>query len=234
MLSFAFLTLQETAYILRHATPNSLVLIDELGRATSTADGLGVAWAVAETLAASGARTLLATHFAELAGLADMYPQCRVWHFSVDTSSGRLDYQWELKSGRCPDKHYGLALAASVAFPEEALERARNVVQGNPFKKSSIIIFYNSVFADICYIYVFWDNLAVCIIFYYYFFAVLDGQEAEAANAEIDAEQQEERAIWEIVGKLATLAQIGPGPEEEEAILDQVSQLQQEAAELLG
>jgi len=121
--------LQETAYILRHATPQSLVLIDELGRATSTTDGLGVAWAVAEALAATGARTLLATHFAELAELANIYPQCRAWHFSVNTSNSTLDYTFELKPGRCKDKHYGLALAASVAFPQEALERAKTVVE---------------------------------------------------------------------------------------------------------
>jgi DNA mismatch repair protein MSH4 len=120
----------ETAYILRHATPQCLVLIDELGRATSTTDGLGVAWAVAESLAATGARTLLATHFAELAELANIYPQCRAWHFSVNTANNTLDYTFELKPGRCKDKHYGLALAAAVAFPEEALERAKTVVEG--------------------------------------------------------------------------------------------------------
>ena len=126
---------QETAYILRHATPQSLVLIDELGRATSTADGLGVAWAVAETLALSGARTLLATHFSELTELAVLYPQCRAWHFSVDTSRSRLEYSWKLKPGKCrqENRHYGLALAAAVAFPVEALERAKKVVQGTTF-----------------------------------------------------------------------------------------------------
>ena len=87
---------------------------------------------MAETLALSGAHTLLATHFSELTELAVLYPQCRAWHFSVDTSRSRLEYSWKLKPGKCQqeNKHYGLALAAVVAFPEEALERAKTVVQG--------------------------------------------------------------------------------------------------------
>ncbi|KAL4525061.1 hypothetical protein Ndes2526A_g07151 [Nannochloris sp. 'desiccata'] len=189
--------MQETAYILRHATPQSLVLIDELGRATSTTDGLAVAWAVAEALAATGARTLLATHFAELAELANIYPQCRAWHFSVNTSNNTLDYTFELKPGRCKDKHYGLALAAAVAFPQEALERAKSVVE------------------------------------------VLAAEAAETAVAhELNAVQQEESAVWEIVGKLACLAQAFGGGEEdgeEEAtaeMLEQLKKLQQEAVEM--
>ena len=62
------------AHILEAATPRSLVLVDELGRATSTADGVGLAWAVGEALAARGAPTLFATHFPQLAELAALYP----------------------------------------------------------------------------------------------------------------------------------------------------------------
>ena len=89
-----------------------------------------MAWAVTEALAASGARALLATHFAELAELSNIYPQCRAWHFSINTENNTLDYTFELKPGRCKDKHYGLGLAAAVAFPQAALERAKTVVEG--------------------------------------------------------------------------------------------------------
>lgn len=59
------------------------MLVDELGRATSTIDGLGVAWAVSEQLIACGAGVLFATHFHELTHLAVLYPNCRAWHFDV-------------------------------------------------------------------------------------------------------------------------------------------------------
>jgi DNA mismatch repair protein MSH4 len=68
------------------ATSRSVIIIDELGRATSTADGIAIAWAVAEALIALGARTLLATHFLELAELEKIYPQARAWHFEVTAS----------------------------------------------------------------------------------------------------------------------------------------------------
>ena len=121
---------QETTYLLRHATPRSLVLIDELGRSTSTGDGLGIAWAVAEALAARGARTLFATHFAQLAELAATCPNCRAWHFEVGAQRGGLRYSWRLAAGASEAGHYGLALAAAVGFPEEVLQRAAAVVEG--------------------------------------------------------------------------------------------------------
>lgn len=66
-----------------HTHPRSLVIIDELGRATCTTDGLAIAWATAEALAARGAPTLFATHFPELARLGAMYPHVRHWDFEV-------------------------------------------------------------------------------------------------------------------------------------------------------
>ena len=69
--------MQEMAHILDHATPSSLVIIDELGRATSTADGVGIAWAVSEYLISLGAYTLFTTHFGGMEGLTVLYPNCR-------------------------------------------------------------------------------------------------------------------------------------------------------------
>jgi hypothetical protein len=122
--------LQEIAYILNHATPRSLVLVDELGRATSTADGVAIAWAVSEHLIGLGAATLFATHFPQLAELTALYPNCRAWHLHVDTSRSRLDFRWRLRPGCNDAGHYGLLLAKSVGFPEDVLSQAGRVVAG--------------------------------------------------------------------------------------------------------
>jgi DNA mismatch repair protein MSH4 len=125
--------LQEVAFILTQATPRSLVLIDELGRATSTADGVGVAWAVSEQLISLGAHTLFATHFGQLTELAALYPSAKAWHLAVDASRNRLDFSWRLRPGASEDAgHYGLLLARAVGFPEEVLQAAEEVVQGEP------------------------------------------------------------------------------------------------------
>ena len=122
---------QEVAHILAHATPRSLVLVDELGRATSTADGVALAWAVGEQLVSRGAPTLFATHFHPLTDLAVVYPAATAWHFGVDASRHRLDFSWRLRAGGSEEAgHYGLLLARAVGFPPEVLQVAEEVVAG--------------------------------------------------------------------------------------------------------
>lgn len=105
---------QEASHIISHATPRSLVLIDELGRATSTHDGNGLAWAVSEQLISIGTYTLAATHFGRLVELTNLYPNCKAWHFEVDTTKQRLTFSWRLQPGVMPRSHYGLLLAPMV------------------------------------------------------------------------------------------------------------------------
>lgn len=71
------------AHVLDTASTRSLVLVDELGRATSTADGTAIAWSVCEALLAARAPTLFATHFLQLADLARLYPAARLWQLEV-------------------------------------------------------------------------------------------------------------------------------------------------------
>ena len=106
--------MQEAAHLTKHSTPQSLVLIDELGRATSTQDGIALAWAISEHLISTGAYTLAATHFALLTELEAVYPNCSAWHFEVDTSDRRMRFCWKLRRGSMSTRHYGLLLAPMV------------------------------------------------------------------------------------------------------------------------
>ncbi|KAG2485478.1 hypothetical protein HYH03_015753 [Edaphochlamys debaryana] len=121
--------MQDAAHVLVSASPSSLVLLDELGRATSTQDGVGLAWAVCEALLARGAPTLLATHLPQLGQLAALYPGARLWRLQVDASAGALGFTWRLQaaSALAPPPHYGLALARAAGLPEPLVRLAARV-----------------------------------------------------------------------------------------------------------
>lgn len=124
--------LQAMAHVTDNATADSLVLIDELGRATSTTDGVAIAWAIAEHFIGLGAATVLATHFTQLRELAALYPTCQLLNMEVDVTEDRLDFKWSISDGRHTDqqqpyKHYGLVLARTVGVPQRVLQRAAAV-----------------------------------------------------------------------------------------------------------
>ncbi len=128
----------ETARLLHGATDRSLVLLDEIGRGTSTWDGLAIAQAVAESLAAGGAsaarpergpRTLFATHFHELTALAGHVP--RVANAAVrvaETASGEIEFLYRVTEGAA-DRSYGVQVAAQAGLPSEVVERARTLLE---------------------------------------------------------------------------------------------------------
>ncbi|MDF1646019.1 MAG: DNA mismatch repair protein MutS [Legionellaceae bacterium] len=115
----------ETAYILRHATPNSLVLIDEIGRGTSTCDGIALAKAcclyLAETLKAY---TLFSTHYFELTTLAETTQHIKNIHVDATLVEGRIVFLYQIKEGPT-NKSYGLDVAALAGIPSTVLEHAR-------------------------------------------------------------------------------------------------------------
>ncbi|MCL4220472.1 MAG: DNA mismatch repair protein MutS [Phycisphaerales bacterium] len=123
----------ETANILNNATARSLVILDEIGRGTSTLDGLSLAWAIAENLAHLGARTLFATHYHEITDLEDRLPgRVRNLHVAVrewETADGRHEivFLHEIRPGRT-DQSYGVHVARLAGVPETVTRRAREIL----------------------------------------------------------------------------------------------------------
>ncbi len=119
----------ETANILHNATPNSLVLMDEIGRGTSTYDGLALAWACAVHLADQvHAFTLFATHYFELTGLPDRHPGMANVHLDAVEHGDTIVFLHAVKGGPA-DRSYGLHVAALAGVPAGVIERARERLQ---------------------------------------------------------------------------------------------------------
>jgi DNA mismatch repair protein MutS len=120
--------MSETAYILRHATSRSLVVLDEVGRGTSTYDGMALAWAVGEDLHDRvGARTLFATHFHELTALADELDGARNAQMAAKEQGQQVVFLYRLVEGGA-DRSYGVQVARLAGVPEHVVERAREVM----------------------------------------------------------------------------------------------------------
>jgi DNA mismatch repair protein MutS len=115
----------ETATILHNATEQSLVLMDEIGRGTSTFDGLSLAWAAAHFMGeTANAFTLFATHYFELTALAQELPACSNVHLDATEHRGELVFLHSVKPGPA-NQSYGLQVAALAGVPKEVIRRAR-------------------------------------------------------------------------------------------------------------
>jgi DNA mismatch repair protein MutS len=121
--------MSEVAAILHHATPSSLVLLDEVGRGTATFDGLSIAWAVVEHLHKhTRARTLFATHYHELTELADLLTGVQNVHVSVKETPNEIIFLRRVEPGSA-DKSYGIEVARLAGLPRSVIERAREVLK---------------------------------------------------------------------------------------------------------
>jgi DNA mismatch repair protein MutS len=124
--------MQETANILHTATSRSLVVLDEIGRGTSTFDGLSIAWAVAEYLATSPRarpKTLFATHYHELTDLADALPGVVNAHVSAREWKDQIIFLRKIVSGRS-DRSYGIQVARLAGLPASVVTRAQEILVG--------------------------------------------------------------------------------------------------------
>jgi DNA mismatch repair protein MutS len=120
----------EMAQILRHATPRSLILLDEIGRGTSTFDGMSIAWAIAEHVHSErlGARTLFATHYHELTQLSGTNEGIRNYHVSVREWNDEIIFLRRMVEGGA-DKSYGIQVARLAGLPAEIIDRAKAVLK---------------------------------------------------------------------------------------------------------
>jgi DNA mismatch repair protein MutS len=119
----------ETANILHNATPHSLVLMDEIGRGTSTFDGLSLAWAVARELAIKvRAFTLFATHYFELTALAQELGTCANVHLDATEHGEQLIFLHAVREGPA-NRSFGLAVAQLAGVPRPVIVRAREYLQ---------------------------------------------------------------------------------------------------------
>ena len=123
--------MQETANILNNATTKSLIVLDEIGRGTSTFDGISIAWSVAEYLhgkASAKAKTLFATHYHELTDLADMLNGVKNYTVRVKEEGGRVVFLRRIAPG-VAEKSFGIHVGAMAGLPKEVVDRADQILR---------------------------------------------------------------------------------------------------------
>ena len=123
--------MQETANILNNATPKSLIVLDEIGRGTSTFDGISIAWSVAEYLHGkpqAKAKTLFATHYHELTDLADTFPGVKNYTVKVKEEGGRIVFLRRIAPG-IAEKSFGIHVGAMAGLPGEVVTRAAQILR---------------------------------------------------------------------------------------------------------
>lgn len=119
----------ETAYILNSATENSLILIDEIGRGTSTYDGVAIAWSVAEYIATKiRAKCIFATHYHELNVMTKTYPQIKSYRITIAEQNGEIEFLRKVVPGGA-SKSYGIQVAKMAGLPHAVVERSEELMK---------------------------------------------------------------------------------------------------------
>ena len=117
----------EAADILNNLTPRSLVILDEIGRGTSTSDGLSLAWALAEHIHTQSVRTLFATHFHELTALANQFKGIKNYNVAVREWKDKIIFMHKIVPGGSDDS-YGIYVAKLAGIPESVIKRSKEIL----------------------------------------------------------------------------------------------------------
>ena len=133
--------MNETAHILASMTPRSLILLDEVGRGTSTFDGISIAWAIVEYLykPKGGAKVIFATHYFELIDLENKYARVKNFHveaqeYKDEQGHSKLAFLYQIKPGAA-DQSYGIHVAELAGLPAACTLRAKKVLKDLEAKK---------------------------------------------------------------------------------------------------
>jgi len=150
-----FVEMEEVASILRNMTERSFVLLDEVGRGTSTFDGICIAWATAEYILKRKVFCLFATHFHELSYLEDNAEGVKNMHFSAEKIGGNLVFVRKIKEGPA-GKSWGIDVARLAGIPDEIIKRAEKILLalekgklGDVIKKASSLPLQLSIFSNV-------------------------------------------------------------------------------------
>ena len=120
--------MNETAYILNSATEKSLILLDEIGRGTSTYDGVAIAWSVAEYIATQiKARTIFATHYHELNVMPNSIEQIKNYRITLSEENGEIQFLRKVVEGSA-SKSYGIQVAKMAGLPDCVVSKAQNLM----------------------------------------------------------------------------------------------------------
>ena len=126
------LEMTEVSNILKNATKNSLIILDEIGRGTSTYDGLSIAWAVAEYISNKrtvGAKTMFATHYHEMTELEDRLDGIKNYRIAVNKDGDKITFLRRIVRGGA-DESYGIEVAALAGLPDAVIKRAKEILAG--------------------------------------------------------------------------------------------------------